>query len=166
MLLTPEVTSIFQALSNDFYLIISLLLFFLCRPGQRTVDDLEIIYEELLHIKALSHLSTTVSCLLAEAEGRGAQFVLNALLGLKESIGECGRGAGTPEFSLTNGPSCFSRDAKEATPMRNHQKRIKCHYVISSCPKHQGRMMWAELEHTLQTSWVLEPAYLDKRARP
>lgn len=31
------------------------------RPGQRTVDDLEIIYEELLHIKALSHLSTTVS---------------------------------------------------------------------------------------------------------
>uniref|UniRef100_A0A8B9QDJ7 Rap guanine nucleotide exchange factor 4 n=1 Tax=Apteryx owenii TaxID=8824 RepID=A0A8B9QDJ7_APTOW len=30
-------------------------------PGQRTVDDLEIIYEELLHIKALSHLSTTVS---------------------------------------------------------------------------------------------------------
>lgn len=33
------------------------------RPGQRTVDDLEIIYEELLHIKALSHLSTTVSLL-------------------------------------------------------------------------------------------------------
>uniref|UniRef100_A0A8B9RTF9 Rap guanine nucleotide exchange factor 4 n=1 Tax=Accipiter nisus TaxID=211598 RepID=A0A8B9RTF9_9AVES len=30
-------------------------------PGQRTVDDLEFIYEELLHIKALSHLSTTVS---------------------------------------------------------------------------------------------------------
>uniref|UniRef100_A0AAR2JUL4 Rap guanine nucleotide exchange factor (GEF) 4 n=1 Tax=Pygocentrus nattereri TaxID=42514 RepID=A0AAR2JUL4_PYGNA len=29
------------------------------QPGQRTVDDLEIIYEELLHIKALSHLSTT-----------------------------------------------------------------------------------------------------------
>uniref|UniRef100_A0A4W5JV60 Rap guanine nucleotide exchange factor 4 n=1 Tax=Hucho hucho TaxID=62062 RepID=A0A4W5JV60_9TELE len=31
------------------------------QPGQRTTDDLEIIYEELLHIKALSHLSTTVS---------------------------------------------------------------------------------------------------------
>ncbi|KAL0626231.1 Rap guanine nucleotide exchange factor 4 [Plecturocebus cupreus] len=30
-------------------------------PGQRTVDDLEIIYEELLHIKALSHLSTTLT---------------------------------------------------------------------------------------------------------
>uniref|UniRef100_A0A8C3Q0B6 Rap guanine nucleotide exchange factor 4 n=1 Tax=Chrysolophus pictus TaxID=9089 RepID=A0A8C3Q0B6_CHRPC len=29
-------------------------------PGQRSIDDLEIIYEELLHIKALSHLSTTV----------------------------------------------------------------------------------------------------------
>ncbi|KAJ8403333.1 hypothetical protein AAFF_G00351050 [Aldrovandia affinis] len=33
--------------------------------GQRTVDDLEIIYEELLHIKALSHLSTTVKKELA-----------------------------------------------------------------------------------------------------
>uniref|UniRef100_UPI00358E8188 rap guanine nucleotide exchange factor 4 n=1 Tax=Myxine glutinosa TaxID=7769 RepID=UPI00358E8188 len=27
-------------------------------PGQRSAEDLEIIYEELLHIKALSHLST------------------------------------------------------------------------------------------------------------
>lgn len=35
------------------------LLFF--SPAERTADDLEIIYEELLHIKALSHLSTTVS---------------------------------------------------------------------------------------------------------
>uniref|UniRef100_A0A8C9VRV0 Rap guanine nucleotide exchange factor 4 n=1 Tax=Scleropages formosus TaxID=113540 RepID=A0A8C9VRV0_SCLFO len=34
-------------------------------PGQRTVDDLEIVYEELLHIKALSHLSTTVKRELA-----------------------------------------------------------------------------------------------------
>ncbi|KAJ8416864.1 hypothetical protein AAFF_G00327420 [Aldrovandia affinis] len=34
-------------------------------PGQRTVDDLGIIYEELLHIKALSHLSTTVKRELA-----------------------------------------------------------------------------------------------------
>nr|XP_014350064.1 PREDICTED: rap guanine nucleotide exchange factor 4 [Latimeria chalumnae] len=34
-------------------------------PGHRTVDDLEIIYEELLHIKALSHLSTTVKRELA-----------------------------------------------------------------------------------------------------
>lgn len=32
-----------------------------CRPGQRTGDDLEIIYDELLHIKALAHLSNTVS---------------------------------------------------------------------------------------------------------
>lgn len=39
---------------------VSFILFF-PRPGQRTVDDLEIIHEELLHIKALSHLSTTVS---------------------------------------------------------------------------------------------------------
>ncbi|XP_072435314.1 rap guanine nucleotide exchange factor 4 isoform X3 [Chiloscyllium punctatum] len=35
------------------------------QPGQRTVDDLEIIYEELLHIKALSRLSTTVKRELA-----------------------------------------------------------------------------------------------------
>ncbi|XP_062862710.1 rap guanine nucleotide exchange factor 4 isoform X2 [Trichomycterus rosablanca] len=35
------------------------------QPGQRSVDDLEIIYEELLHIKALSHLSTTVKRELA-----------------------------------------------------------------------------------------------------
>ena len=46
------------------------------------MDDLEIIYEELLHIKALSHLSTIVSCLLAE-HGWG-HFELNALLGLGE----------------------------------------------------------------------------------
>ncbi|XP_070564764.1 rap guanine nucleotide exchange factor 4-like isoform X2 [Ptychodera flava] len=34
-------------------------------PPERTVDDLEIIYEELLHIKALSHLSTMVKRELA-----------------------------------------------------------------------------------------------------
>lgn len=36
-------------------------MFMFFRPSERTADDLEIIYEELLHIKALSHLSTTVS---------------------------------------------------------------------------------------------------------
>ncbi|XP_029937286.1 rap guanine nucleotide exchange factor 4 isoform X2 [Myripristis murdjan] len=35
------------------------------QPSERTADDLEIIYEELLHIKALSHLSTTVKRELA-----------------------------------------------------------------------------------------------------
>ncbi|XP_041433434.1 rap guanine nucleotide exchange factor 4 isoform X5 [Xenopus laevis] len=34
-------------------------------PGQRSADDLEIIFEELIHIKALSHLSTTVKRELA-----------------------------------------------------------------------------------------------------
>ncbi|XP_041857922.1 rap guanine nucleotide exchange factor 4 isoform X5 [Melanotaenia boesemani] len=34
-------------------------------PSERTTDDLEIIYEELLHIKALAHLSTTVKRQLA-----------------------------------------------------------------------------------------------------
>ncbi|XP_056145905.1 rap guanine nucleotide exchange factor 4 isoform X2 [Lampris incognitus] len=35
------------------------------QPAERTADDLEIIYEELIHIKALSHLSTTVKRELA-----------------------------------------------------------------------------------------------------
>ena len=34
-------------------------------PHKRTLEDLEIIYEELLHIKALSHLSTMVKRELA-----------------------------------------------------------------------------------------------------
>ena len=34
-------------------------------PLERTVEDLEIIYEELLHINALSHLSTMVKRELA-----------------------------------------------------------------------------------------------------
>lgn len=38
-----------------------------CRPGQRTGDDLEIIYDELLHIKALAHLSNTVSQLVCHS---------------------------------------------------------------------------------------------------
>lgn len=63
MLLTLESISILQALVMNFFSLF-LCYLFLCRPGQRTVDDLEIIYEELLHIKALSHLSTTVSGLL------------------------------------------------------------------------------------------------------
>lgn len=39
----------------------SVIHFLLFSPSERTADDLEIIYEELLHIKALTHLSTTVS---------------------------------------------------------------------------------------------------------
>ncbi|KAM3862025.1 LOW QUALITY PROTEIN: rap guanine nucleotide exchange factor 4 [Diretmus argenteus] len=35
------------------------------QPSERIADDLEIIYDELLHIKALSHLSTTVKRELA-----------------------------------------------------------------------------------------------------
>ncbi|ELW64164.1 Rap guanine nucleotide exchange factor 4 [Tupaia chinensis] len=51
-------------------------------PGQRTVDDLEIIYEELLHIKALSHLSTTVKRELAgvlvfESHAKGGTVLFN-----------------------------------------------------------------------------------------
>lgn len=40
---------------------LSVTYFLFSSPSERTADDLEIIYEELLHIKALSHLSTTVS---------------------------------------------------------------------------------------------------------
>ena len=39
--------------------------FFLIRPYERTIDDLEIIYDELLHVKALSHLSSVVKRELA-----------------------------------------------------------------------------------------------------
>uniref|UniRef100_A0A8C3DFS6 Rap guanine nucleotide exchange factor 4 n=1 Tax=Corvus moneduloides TaxID=1196302 RepID=A0A8C3DFS6_CORMO len=42
-------------------------------PGQRTVDDLEFIYEELLHIKALSHLSTTVSSIFISVFNQGEE---------------------------------------------------------------------------------------------
>lgn len=31
------------------------------RPAQRTEDELELIFEELLHIKAVAHLSNSVS---------------------------------------------------------------------------------------------------------
>ena len=37
----------------------------LSRPHERTIDDLEIIYDELLHVKALSHLSSVVKRELA-----------------------------------------------------------------------------------------------------
>ena len=46
--------------SNSFDLFV-----FAFRPHERTIDDLEIIYDELLHVKALSHLSSVVKRELA-----------------------------------------------------------------------------------------------------
>uniref|UniRef100_A0A8C9TET5 Rap guanine nucleotide exchange factor 4 n=1 Tax=Scleropages formosus TaxID=113540 RepID=A0A8C9TET5_SCLFO len=51
-------------------------------PGQRTLDDLEIIYEELLHIQALSHLSTSVKrelagVLIFEAHAKAGTVLFN-----------------------------------------------------------------------------------------
>ncbi|KAK3603635.1 hypothetical protein CHS0354_017354 [Potamilus streckersoni] len=51
-------------------------------PHERTVEDLEIIYEELLHIKALSHLSTMVkrelaSVLLFESHAKAGTVLFN-----------------------------------------------------------------------------------------
>ncbi|XP_062336908.1 rap guanine nucleotide exchange factor 4-like isoform X1 [Osmerus eperlanus] len=51
-------------------------------PGQRTSDDLEIIYDELLHIKALSHLSNTVkrelaSVLIFESHAKAGTVLFN-----------------------------------------------------------------------------------------
>lgn len=37
------------------------LLLLLFSPSQRTAEDIEVIYEELLHVKAAAHLSTSVS---------------------------------------------------------------------------------------------------------
>ena len=36
-------------------------------PSQRSAEDLEVIYEELLHVKAAAHLSTSVSHLSLSA---------------------------------------------------------------------------------------------------
>ncbi|KAL4222766.1 Rap guanine nucleotide exchange factor 4 [Mactra antiquata] len=51
-------------------------------PHERTSEDLEIIYEELLHIKALSHLSTMVkrelaSVLLFESHAKAGTVLFN-----------------------------------------------------------------------------------------
>lgn len=35
--------------------------FFFYSPSQRSPEDLEVIYEELLHVKAAAHLSSSVS---------------------------------------------------------------------------------------------------------
>lgn len=37
----------------------------LCRSHERTQDELELVFEELLHIAALSHLSTSIKRELA-----------------------------------------------------------------------------------------------------
>lgn len=54
-------------------------------PSQRTAEDLEVIYEELLHVKAAAHLSTSVSipffyffCLYRK-KSRGSTGVLSPL---------------------------------------------------------------------------------------
>jgi hypothetical protein len=59
----------------------------ICRPHERTIDDLEIIYDELLHVKALSHLSSLVKrelagVLIFEAhpfKGEICQYCLSSL---------------------------------------------------------------------------------------
>lgn len=55
------------------------------RPHERMSEDLEIIYEELLHIKALSHLSTMVkrelaSVLLFESHAKSGTVCMYILL--------------------------------------------------------------------------------------
>ncbi|KAM6925442.1 rap guanine nucleotide exchange factor 3 isoform 2-T2 [Xenentodon cancila] len=51
-------------------------------PGQRTAEDLEIIYEELLHVKAATHLSTSVrkelaSVLLFESHAKAGTVLFS-----------------------------------------------------------------------------------------
>ena len=55
------------------------------RPMERTIDDLEIIYDELLHVKALSHLSSIVkrelaSVLIVEAHPFKGELCKSAVL--------------------------------------------------------------------------------------
>lgn len=38
-----------------------LMMYFYVSPSQRSIEDVEVIYEELLHVKAVAHLSSFVS---------------------------------------------------------------------------------------------------------
>lgn len=65
-----------------------------CSPGQRTDEELDLIFEELLHIKAVAHLSNSVSThnrlahqphLFLGLDGRGRGSSLLFVYGLKIS---------------------------------------------------------------------------------
>ena len=55
--------SVYKMFQNDCNCIIFFVIIY--RIKERSPDDLEIIYEELVHIRALAHLSTTVKRELA-----------------------------------------------------------------------------------------------------
>lgn len=61
------------------------------RSHERTADDLETIYEELLHIRALSHLSNSIkrelaSVMVFEAHARAGTVCM--YLRVKVRVGE------------------------------------------------------------------------------
>lgn len=67
---------------------------FICRSHERTQEELELVFEELLHIAALSHLSTSIkrelaSIIVFEAHAHAGTirkcFTINQELRLKTS---------------------------------------------------------------------------------
>lgn len=78
--------------ANECEVMISVTCFLFSSPSERTADDLEIIYEELLHIKALSHLSTTVSegchCADMVVFFSSMTFIFSSSMGAVAQLGE------------------------------------------------------------------------------
>ena len=52
-----------MSLLHHIYALFIIILLFVClhRPSERTDEDIQLIYDELLHVKAFSHLSNAVS---------------------------------------------------------------------------------------------------------
>lgn len=103
-----------------------------CRPGQRTGDDLEIIYDELLHIKALAHLSNTVSRL--------------ACFPLKQRYKDGGAGlrgaAHRSDTSMPNSDGCLCGNSI------NPEKRDPRKNVLSSQNQQIIEHAWCDVSET------------------
>ena len=57
------IININMSLLHHIYALFIIILLFVClhRPSERTDEDIQLIYDELLHVKAFSHLSNAVS---------------------------------------------------------------------------------------------------------
>lgn len=100
--------------------------FFSFRPHERTIDDLEIIYDELLHVKALSHLSSLVKrelagVLIFEAhpfKGEVCKFWLAKKTVMCPSFPQCSRrvtkaNLGTSSWKVQCNVRCTGRELWE-----------------------------------------------------
>lgn len=95
-----------------------------CRPGQRTGDDLEIIYDELLHIKALAHLSNTVSQ-LQYSSLKATELVL------KKALNAPGRLASLVFVFKTRGRNCHCQQSSyQRSGTRSYTQSVSCWQVF------------------------------------